>query len=110
MVVGTDNDPVALRVARENAAVNAALIDIRPEIPEGITFDLVIANILANTLVELAPQLIGALAPRGRLVLSGILGSQVAEVEAAYRGDWESTPTVSHEGDWACLELEHVAG
>ena len=102
--VGTDNDPLALRVARENAAVNGALIDLRSGIPEGVEFDLVLANILANTLVELAPDLAHAVAPGGRLILSGILESQVSEVEAAYR-PLLVVGSSTFEGEWACLEL-----
>lgn len=109
LAVGTDNDPVALRVARENAVANRVLIDVRTEIPEGVEFDLVLANILANTLVDLAPRLTRALAPRGRLVLSGILAGQVDEVVAAYRPALAALPATV-EGDWACLELERAVG
>ncbi len=105
--VGTDNDPIALRVARENAAVNGTVIDLRPEVPEGVEFDLVLANILANTLVELAPLLTRAVAPGGRLVLSGILEAQVDEVQAAYRPFLEVRPS-TFEREWACLEFEAV--
>jgi len=109
LAVGTDNDPVALRVARQNAATNGTVIDLRSEIPEGVEFDLVLANILANTLVELAPRLTHAVAPGGRLVLSGILADQVAEVAAAYHAPLEVRPP-TFEGEWACLELESALG
>ncbi len=105
LAVGTDNDPVALRVARENATANSTAIDFRPEIPIGVEFDLVLANILANTLVELAPELMRAVAPGGRLILSGILEGQVAEVEAAYPSLRRAGPPTL-EGEWACLEFE----
>jgi len=105
LAVGTDNDPVALRVARENATVNGTLIDLRSEIPEGVEFDLVLANILSNTLIELAPRLTRAVAPGGRLVLSGILESQAVEVEAAYHSLRRVGPPTL-EGEWACLEFE----
>ncbi len=105
LAVGTDNDPLALRVARENATVNGTVIDLRSEIPEGVEFDMVLANILSNTLVELAPRLARAVAPGGRLVLSGILGGQVAEVEAAYLPFLKAGPS-TFEGEWACLEFE----
>jgi len=92
-------------VARENAVVNGTVIDLRPEVPEGVEFDLVLANILANTLVELASLLARSVAPSGRLVLSGILEAQVAEVQAAYRPFLEVRPT-TFEREWACLEFE----
>ena len=102
---GTDNDPIALRVARENAQANAVVFDLRAEPPQGVTFDLVVANILANTLVELAPRLAPTVAAGGRLVLSGILVAQGDEVEAAYlpfltaRGRTEDT-------GWVCAVFD----
>jgi ribosomal protein L11 methyltransferase len=109
LAVGTDNDPVALRVARENATVNGTVIDLRSEIPEAVEFDLVLANILSNTLVELAPRLVRAVAPGGRLVLSGILEAQTAEIEAAYRPLLKAGPSTV-EGEWVCLEFEAETG
>jgi ribosomal protein L11 methyltransferase len=65
----------------------------------------VLANILSNTLVELAPRLARAVAPGGRLVLSGILETQAAEVDAAYR-PLLTAGASTVEGEWACLEFE----
>lgn len=80
-VHAVDNDPVAVDVARENAAANRAVIAIGLDWPAG-TFDLVVANIQADVLTELAP----ALAPRvaGHLILSGLLSEQVDRVAATY--------------------------
>jgi ribosomal protein L11 methyltransferase len=84
-VVGNDTDPVAVRVARENAARNGVELELvlepAPAIPGA--FDLVVANILANTLVELAPALAARLAPGGVLLLSGLLAGQEGEVRSA---------------------------
>jgi len=85
-VAGNDNDPIAVRVARENAALNGVELDLNER---GVgeqrgPFDLVLANILANTLVELAPALAAQLAPGGVVLLSGILTPQEEEVRAAY--------------------------
>ena len=49
------------------------------------TFNVVVANMLASTLIELAPDLIGAVRPRGRLVISGILDVQMQSVVEALR-------------------------
>jgi ribosomal protein L11 methyltransferase len=106
--VGTDNDPVALRVARENAEVNGVAFDVRAEIPEGATFDLVLANILANTLCDLAPGLSRAVAPGGRLLLSGILETQAAEVEAAY-APFLVPRERRVEANWVCAAFDSVA-
>ena len=89
-VCGTENDPVALAAARRGAELNGippgriawALAD--PDALPGAPYGIVVANIVLNTLVELAPSIARKVAPRGRLVLSGLLSSQATEAEAAY--------------------------
>jgi ribosomal protein L11 methyltransferase len=85
-VAANDDDPKAVEVARENAAANGAAIEIAaaPAARIAGTFDVVVANILANTLVALAPELVAKLAPGGVLLLSGILAPQEDEVRRAY--------------------------
>ena len=71
--------PITSRIAAHAAAgLNHAAL-------RGRRFDLIVANILADPLIRLAPELARALAPRGRLVLSGLLVPQAREVIAAYR-------------------------
>ncbi len=90
---GTDIDPQALQASRDNAIRNAIEDDdLRLCYPEELadigkaaTFPVVIANILAGPLIELAATIAGHAAPAGRLVLSGILESQADEVIEAYR-------------------------
>ncbi len=87
-VVAVDNDPQALTATVDNASVNAVAERIEPLAAEAWSAagdcDLVVANILANTLVELAPALTAAVKPGGHLALSGVLGEQGDEVAAAY--------------------------
>lgn len=101
-----DIDPQALMATRENAALNgvAHRLDacLPEELPPHATFDLVIANILAGPLVELAPQLLGHCAPGGELVLSGILAEQADAVEAAYTPTLRFAPR-ARDGDWVRL-------
>jgi ribosomal protein L11 methyltransferase len=109
-VVGTDNDPVAVELARENARDNGT-----PEVElsgqeldevEG-PFDLVVANILANTLIELAPLLVSKV--KERLVLAGVLIHQRAEVEAAYvKLGMEAEPGAT-QGEWVRLDFHRGA-
>jgi len=88
-VQSVDNDPQAVVSTRDNAARNgcqdilhASLArDWRGDEP-GV--DIILANILAGPLVELAPRLTGSLAIGGTVVLSGLLESQVEDVMAAY--------------------------
>lgn len=106
-VVGTDNDPVAVELAQECALENlgASSIEISGASLEELpgTFDLVLANILANTLLELAPAL--SLKARDRLVLSGLLLSQREEVEAAYRKQGLFPHGHREMGEWLRVDL-----
>ena len=82
-VHAVDDDPVAVEVARENAAVNRAALAIGLGWPEG-AFELALANIQADVLTGLAERLSARLAPGGHLILSGLLSEQVEAVAAAY--------------------------
>lgn len=88
-IVAIDIDPDALENARDNADLNGGSRAIRfSAIPLHSVrgrFDLVIANILAGVLIEMAPELVRRLAPRGHLVLGGILAGESRDVTAAYR-------------------------
>jgi ribosomal protein L11 methyltransferase len=115
----SDVDPVAIEVAIENAAVNhvrlgrargqlelivAAGMD-HPRLKARAPYDLVIANILAGPLVELAPALAGALAPGGRLILAGLLAGQADRVAAAYRRQGMMAGFRIDRGDWPTLVM-----
>lgn len=100
--IGVDIDPQALTVSRENASkngVDARLALYAPEtLPAATAADVVIANILARPLMELAPRLRSLVASGGTLVLTGLLREQADEVRAVYepefrfdqrrRGEW----------------------
>ena len=87
-VVGVDHDPQALTAARANATRNGVsfVLEHSDAYSEKATvpFDIVMANIVSGTLVELAPRLSGYVAPGGSLVLCGVLSGQVGEVVRAY--------------------------
>lgn len=112
-VAGNDNDPVAVRVALENAALNGVALDLNERDVAGQRgpFDLVVANILANTLVELAPALTAQLAPGGVILLSGILRPQEEEVRAAYlaAGLAPLAGGDRRDGEWSLLALARGA-
>jgi len=111
-VAANDNDPKAVEVARENAAANRAAIEIVADPLPRIAgaFDVVVANILANTLVALAPEIAGKLAPGGVVLLSGILGPQEHEVRRAYLalGLAPLPGGDRREGEWSLLALERA--
>lgn len=95
--VGTDIDPQALEASRDNASRNGIAAERFPlylpgDMPAG-TYDVVVANILAGPLVQLAPTISAHVRPGGRLALSGILAEQAEEVRAAYAELFELDPT-----------------
>lgn len=89
-VLAIDNDEQALTATRDNAKKNGismeAIITSLPNTPviSPNSAELIIANILANPLIELVTTFDQLLAPRGQLVLSGILQEQIAAIQAAY--------------------------
>lgn len=108
-IIAVDHDPQALLATEYNAKANACEGAIQALSPErfftehhDLKADLVLANILAQPLIELAPTLIKQVAPGGRLVLSGILQAQADEVIEAYR-TLDEQPSIITQGDWVCL-------
>lgn len=87
--IGLDIDPLAISNAKENRALNNIVdMDLEQgsiELVVGKKFDLLMANILARPLMEMAPQICACLRPDSSLVLSGILDIQADAVEKAFR-------------------------
>lgn len=103
-VLGIDIDPAALTAAAANAARNQVALRLTPSsAPLDETFDRVVANILTNPLMLLAPLLVSRLQPGGRLALSGVLESQTPQVIAAYAPYLSLSVGATHEG-WVRLE------
>ena len=98
-----DIDPRSVEVTRANASANAvALTASRPEDLASGRYDLVVANILAQPLIDLAPLLADRTRGNGRIALAGILESQAQEVRAAYASTCAMTIGECEEG-WALL-------
>ncbi len=113
-VLAIDNDPIAVRVARANADLNGVGMLVRTELAEGYAhpsvrrhrpYDLILANILADPLIELAPALRAHLAPGGRAVLSGLLERQADSVIAAHRRQGLRLFDHIRQGPWTALVL-----
>jgi ribosomal protein L11 methyltransferase len=114
-VLASDIDPVAVRVARENARKNgvAPFIDAltakgfgHPALRARAPYDLIVANILARPLVSLAPAFAENLKPGGTLILSGILRSQEAMVTSALRSQGLFLHARKPKGDWVTLRIQ----
>ena len=93
-VLASDIDPLSVRVAQQNAGLNETghLVQViratgfsAPQFAQAGPFDLVLANILANPLREMATPMARHLAPSALVILSGLLTHQAASVIAAYR-------------------------
>ncbi|HEY5410423.1 MAG TPA: 50S ribosomal protein L11 methyltransferase [Caulobacteraceae bacterium] len=112
-VVGTDIDPVSVRISRENAGLNHARARFlradgldHVSVRAGAPYDLVFANILARPLVSLAHPIKGALRPGGTAILSGLLRSQERMVRAAYLARGFQLDFRLHRDAWATLVLK----
>ncbi len=115
-----DVEPVAVRVTRENLALNGLLEE--PAIPIGVAvgtvertpefagrYDLVVANIIARIIGDLAPALVAACAPGGRLITSGIIVDRADEVHAALATAGLAAIEQHQMGDWVCVEGLRIA-
>jgi len=116
-VLASDIDPASVRVARDNARLNGTgdLVQIitatgfsAPQFAASGPFDLVLANILANPLRQLATPMARHLAPSALVILSGLLNHQAAGVVAAYRT--RGLVPVRHVriDGWSSLLLRHT--
>jgi ribosomal protein L11 methyltransferase len=110
-VVGVDIDAQVIEAARLNSTANLAGLQASADytspvaLGAGRRFDIVLANILSNPLMLLAPALAARVAPGGALVLSGVLARQADDVLAAYRAADPSLVLSAWREDegWVCL-------
>ena len=119
LATATDIDEVCADVVEENAMANAVPLGGRggeltmiiapgmdhPLLRARAPYDLLIANILAGPLVELAPDFAQSITPGGSLLLAGLLQTQEAEVRRAYRAQGLRLARRVTNGDWSILWL-----
>ena len=108
--LGIDIDDEALRVAAENARINAVegRLQLTRGGPEAVTgsWPLVLANVLAAPLIEMAPVLVRRVGHLGQLVLSGIPSSVEQDVDEAYRRLGMRRVCVKSKAGWVALVLQ----
>ena len=118
-LTASDIDPVSIEVTVENAEINGISIGqnigqialcVAPGTDHEIIqrrapYDLVVANILAGPLIELAPSLSAILQEGGTLVLAGLLNTQAASVVRTYRRAGFRVEQRLDSGDWPCLRF-----
>lgn len=106
-VVAVDNDPLAVRAATENAARNDVRVDVRAGSAADVegTFDLVLANLVADVLVAIAGDLRARVAPGGTLVAAGIVAEKEQRVTDAFAIHGLRVGARSQHEDWVRLDL-----
>ncbi len=117
-IIASDIDPTATGVARQNIRENGEGPFVEVTTAEGLShpaltrrapYDLILANILAGPLTYLAPSIARAIAPRGHLVLSGLLTWQENLVLSFYRVHGLVLRARHRDGPWSALVLERVS-
>jgi ribosomal protein L11 methyltransferase len=118
VMLASDVDAVAVEVAGANVAANDLAGRVRcieaggldhPALRAAAPYDLIFANILKGPLIALAPAITGALAPEGKVILSGLLNEQADEVIGVYSGLGNSLDHHEKIGDWSTLILSRTA-
>jgi ribosomal protein L11 methyltransferase len=118
-VTASDIDPISVDVAADNAIVNGVTLGQQPGrvalcaasgtdhemIQRRAPYDLIIANILAGPLIELAPASAAIARDGGTLILAGLLGTQINAVAKAYRAQGFRLAESNGEKDWPCLRF-----
>ena len=115
-VLAVDVGADCVRVTEENARANrvdgivrakrGSLGEAWPFETPAAGFDVVVANIIARVIVELALSLAGALAARGRLIVSGVIGERERDVASALKAARMRIAGVRAVGEWRCIEAE----
>ncbi len=107
-IVAVDTDPIAVNAARENITLNrTGNIEVKEggiSVVEG-TFDVIIANLISSTLIEIVPEVVSHLSADGIVVLSGILAGEEDMVADAYRKAGLDLNEKSFDNKWVTLEL-----
>jgi ribosomal protein L11 methyltransferase len=113
-ILALDNDPQAIHVARENLVLNGVTdrIELRAGDVDAVEsrYEVVLANILALPLIEMAPLLAQRLECSGRLILSGILVEQSEAVQSAYEAQDLRLYNRVVAGEWCLMEFEKSEG
>lgn len=107
-VLATDNDPLCVRIAAENAAVNSVHVPTQEAFPQG-QFDLVVANILADVIIGMGDALAGLVVPDGTLIVSGIIDTRESDVRLALEGEGFFPLETRTSGEWVALLFRRSA-
>ncbi|HEX5479377.1 MAG TPA: 50S ribosomal protein L11 methyltransferase [Dehalococcoidia bacterium] len=117
-VLAVDVDPDCVRITRENAEQNGVSAVVRAvqivaddhAWVRGQRFDVIVANIIAAVIIELAPVFAVALEMSGRLIASGIIAAREDAVRRALEGAGLRVESVRTMGEWRCIEAMRDGG
>ena len=117
-VIAVDNDPESIVVTDRHAEMNGLTIDKScllsacgdgfntPIVGKKKPYELILANILAGPVIEMAPALVSTLDENGYVVLSGMLTEQVNLVASAYEGEGLTYKKQYDIGEWTTLVMQ----
>lgn len=110
-ILAIENDPLAIATARENARANGieGVQFIRGDVQRRLRgqFHFITANLYSDLLAVMLPQFARALLPGGRLILSGVLREQEAELQLQLRANRLAIEEVRRRGKWIALVARH---
>lgn len=105
-----DHDPQAIEATQSNAQINAVGKRLHVTTADALlpnSYQTILANILAEPLVQLAPRFASWLQPHGWVVLSGILAEQQAIIATAYQ-PWFKIMSISERENWLCITARRI--
>lgn len=109
VTAGTDIDPVAVRVAKENATDNGEEIDFFvSDLLAAVKgeYEVVVANIVADIIIRMAPDVKRVMAPTGKLIVSGVIADREEEVIASLTANGLTLTQRLRENDWRGMVFE----
>ena len=112
---GCDIDPLAVKTAQENAQINGVedrCRFVQADLTQGLqgTFQLICANIVADVIIKLLPDVPRYLAAGGVFIASGIVDIRKGDVLQALESQGFAVETVEEEGGWVCLAARYPQG
>jgi ribosomal protein L11 methyltransferase len=108
-LTAVDNDPLAVKIAAENAMINGTSIVVQGDFPQYNAFDLVVANIIADTLIAIADNLAAITKPEGILIVSGVIDDRQNDVRMYIEASGYTSLETRTQGEWVALVFRRLS-
>ena len=105
-VVATDIEPPSIGIAADNAKANGVAIQTQVPLPDG-TYDVVVANILADVIIGMADDIAARVTPSGLFLASGIIDTRENDVRVAVEAAGFASLETRRQADWVALVFRH---